>query len=251
MATAPITGVAIVDWFLALLAAPAFDHIAWGYLIVLAFTVFENMFVVGSFTPGETIVIAAAFVASLDDLTIAGVWFASVLGTVIGSNLSYFLGRSAGVAGVRRFAHRASRTSVGRLLRLHPAMVDEVHEHFHVQGARTVFIARFAIGAKNFVPALAGAVRMPLHWFELYTLLGAVTYTTIMCAIGWFVGSNFKVALKVAASISWLGLVVLVVFIASIVIGRRSLRARRAARDTDGSDDDEPVETAPDFDDAE
>jgi membrane protein DedA with SNARE-associated domain len=42
------TGIPVLDWFLAALDS-------WGYLIVLAFTVFENLFVVGSLTPGETV----------------------------------------------------------------------------------------------------------------------------------------------------------------------------------------------------
>ena len=63
----PETGIAIVDWFLSLL-----DSL--GYLIVFAFTVFENIFVVGSMTPGETVVVAAAFVSSSGGLVLAGVW---------------------------------------------------------------------------------------------------------------------------------------------------------------------------------
>ena len=94
------TGIPVVDWFLAVLDT-------WGYVIVFGFTVFENLFVVGSFTPGETVVIAAAFVASRGDLIIWLVWIASVVGTVIGSNISYWLGRRAGLETVHDFTQRA------------------------------------------------------------------------------------------------------------------------------------------------
>lgn len=219
----PPTGIPALDWFLALL-------VSWGYLIVIFFTVFENTFVVGSFTPGETVVIAAAFIASQGELSLALVWGSSMFGTLLGSNAGYILGRHAGMEGVRAFADRAAHSRWGRVLRIHPGVVDEVHDHFHEQGSKTVFISRFAIGAKNFVPAIAGAVKMPFYWFELYTVLGAIAYTTIMCAIGWLVGYEFEAALRIASSIGWVGLAVLALFIFAVVFGRKKHKARVAER---------------------
>ena len=95
----PQTGIAAVDWFLVALES-------WGYLIVFGFTIFENLFVVGSFTPGETVVITAALVASQDSLSISGVWIASLVGTVLGSNISYWLGRRAGLGSIQYFAEK-------------------------------------------------------------------------------------------------------------------------------------------------
>jgi len=220
----PQTGIAVIDWFLAALES-------WGYLIVFGFTVFENLFVVGSFTPGETVVIAGALVASRDSLSIAGVWLASVVGTVVGSNISYWLGRRAGLDSVRQFTERLAATRIGRLFRIDAAGLDEVYEHFHTQGAKTVLISRFAIGAKNFVPAVAGATEMPVFWYELYTLLGAMLYTSIMCAIGWFLGANLDNALKVASGVGYAGLAIFALFIGGLLVARNRIKARQAKRD--------------------
>jgi len=220
------TGVPILDWFLAALDT-------WGYGIVFGFTIFENLFVVGSFTPGETVVIAASLVASRGNLMIALVWFASVLGTVIGSNVSYWLGRRAGMEAVQSFTERVSGSRVGRVFRIDASGIEEIHNHFHTQGAKTVLISRFAIGAKNFVPAVAGATRMPIFWYELYTLIGAILYTSIMCSIGWFLGANLDLALKVASGIGYAGLLVLALFVAGLVFARNRLRARKPASDGD------------------
>jgi len=217
------TGLPVVDWFL-----PVLD--TWGYAIVFGFTVFENLFVVGSFTPGETVVIAASFVASRGDLIISLVWIASVVGTITGSNVSYWLGRWAGLQTVHDFTRRASETRVGRLLRIDASDVDEVNTHFHTQGAKTVLLSRFAIGAKNFVPAVAGATRMPVFWFELYTFFGAVLYTTLMCMLGWFLGENLDLALRVSSGIGWVGLFVFGLFVAGVLIARNRMRARRDAQ---------------------
>ncbi len=91
-------------------------------------------------------------------------------------------------------------------------------------------MSRFAIGAKNFVPAVAGATRMPVFWFELYTFFGAVLYTTLMCLLGWFLGENLDLALRVASGIGWVGLFVFGVFVAGVIIARNRMRARRSAQ---------------------
>jgi membrane protein DedA with SNARE-associated domain len=218
----PSTGIPLLDWFLALLDA-------WGYLLVFGFTVFENLFVIGSLTPGETVVIAAAAVAANGQLQLVGVWIVSVVGTVVGSNLSYLLGRRSGLDGVRAFAGWAADTRIGRILRLDDESVDDVYEHFHQKGARTVFISRFAIGAKNFVPAVAGATHMPVFWFELYTLLGAIVYTSLMCAIGWFLGANLETALQVASGIGYVGLAILASLIFLAWYGRRRYKQRKTS----------------------
>lgn len=217
----PTTGFAALDWFLALLDA-------WGYPIVFFFTIFENLFVVGSFTPGETVVIAASAVAANGQLMLTFVWISSFIGTVTGSNISYLLGHRIGLLGVRAFAERVAETRIGRLLRIDDEAIDDVYDHFHEDGAKTVFISRFAVGAKNFVPTVAGATRMPVLWFELYTVLGAVTYTSIMCAIGWFLGANFERALQVASGIGYFGLTLFLGFGIAVWYGRRKYKAKRA-----------------------
>jgi membrane-associated protein len=214
----PLSGIPIVDWFIDLL-----DQ--FGYLIVFGFTIFENLFVAGSLTPGETIVIAAAFVASLGRLALPLVWLSSVLGTVVGSNISYWFGRRAGRQAIVALGVRVERTWIGRLVKLDEQSIAASEQYFVDHGAKTVLIARFAVGIKNWVPTLAGASHMSIFWFEFYTLAGAVLYTSLMCAIGWFVGANLDVALSIASSIGWVGLFMLVLLVVAIYFARRRLRA--------------------------
>ena len=203
--TEPVTGVAIVDWFLGLLGQ-------WGYLIVFGFTVSENVFILGSFTPGETIVVAAAFLGSRGDLNLAGVWLASVLGTLVGSNISYVIGRRGGRDALTRWSER---------FRIPIMRIEAAEEYFYKHGSKTVFLARFAAGVKNFVPMIAGASRMGILWFELFSLLGAIAQTTLMVAIGYFVGENFDLGRRIASSIGVFGFILFVVVIVLLLLGRR------------------------------
>ncbi len=208
----PVTGIALIDWFLGLLDTA-------GYPLVFGFTVFENIFLLGSLTPGETVVVAAAFLSTpkYGSLWWPAVWVSSVAGTVVGSNISYFIGRKGGRDALFRYGHR---------FRIVEKRIIEAEQYFYTHGSKTVFIARFAAGFKNFVPMIAGVSKMGLRWFEAYTLLGAMIYTTIMVLIGYFVGETFDEALKIASRIGYVGLLLLVLLVAGAIVARRRLRAR-------------------------
>ncbi|MCX8007966.1 MAG: DedA family protein [Coriobacteriia bacterium] len=209
----PHTGIAPLDWVLSLLDS-------WGYLLVFMFTIVENLFVIGSFTPGETIVMAAGFLTVKGHLDWRLVGLCSVLGTITGSNISYFFGRRGGRQALERYGGR---------------FVDEerilaAEEYFARHGPKTVLIARFAAVFKNFVPVIAGASKMRVALFELYTLAGALAYTSLMVVLGRVFGENFEVALEIARNITWAGLVLLVGMVAALLMGRRRyLKAKVAA----------------------
>lgn len=209
----PVTGIAIVDWLLGLLDVA-------GYPIVFGITIFENLFVIGGITPGETVVVAAAFLSSpqYGSLHWPLVWIASVTGTVIGSNISYFLGRKGGRDALLRYGHR---------FHISEKRIGAAEEYFARYGSKTVLIGRFTAGVKSFTPMIAGVSRMKVAWFELYTVLGAMLYTTAMVLVGYFLGENFERAMAFVAGLGYLGMAVFVVFVLSLVVGYRRRRVRR------------------------
>lgn len=230
----PQTGIGIVDWVLAALGS----H---GYPIVVAFTTLENLFVVGSFTPGETVVVAAGFVSAQGALWWPGVWLSSLLGTLLGSNISFFFGRREGRATLDGWAERIEGTLFARAVGIHRGSMDEAEAYFERYGSKTIFMSRFAVGLKNFMPVVAGASRMSVFHFELWTFTGAVTYTTAMVAIGWLLGDNFDLAIKVAGGIGWAGLLlVIAVFTAAVLLARRAQKriAARFVPEEDSAGDD-------------
>lgn len=206
----PVTGFGPLDWFLALLDT-------WGHLIVAGFTISENLFVIGSFTPGETVVMAAGFVSEMGGLNPWLVGVSSMVGTMIGSNLSYWFGRHGGRNALLKWGGRF----------FDEERVIAAEEYFDTHGNKTVLVSRFAAGFKNFVPVIAGASRMRLWIFELYTFAGALIYTTLMVMLGRIFADNFDRALAVARNLTWFGLFVLLAMLAVIFWGRRRYIARR------------------------
>jgi membrane protein DedA with SNARE-associated domain len=195
----------------------------WGYLIVFLATILENIFVVGSFTPGEIITAAGGFAASRDPrLSVWIMWACAIAGTMVGSNLSYLLG----VRGGRDLLERMN----GRFGITHERLIAS-EAYFRDHGDKTIFFARFLAVFKNFAPVLAGASRMSIWKFQLWTLLGAVTYSSAMIAVGWFLGANFEAGLGVISTIGWIGTIVVIVVVAVAWFARKRVNAEREARE--------------------
>ena len=206
----PVTGFAPLDWFLALLDS-------WGHLIVIGFTISENLFVIGSFTPGETVVMAAGFMSEIGGLNPWLVGASSLIGTMTGSNLSYWFGRRGGRNALIKWG--------GKIFDEERIIAAE--EYFELHGDKTVLVSRFAAGFKNFVPVIAGASRMRLWIFELYTFIGALLYTTLMVMLGRIFADNFDRALAIARNLTWFGLLLLAAMFAMIIWGRRRYIERK------------------------
>ena len=218
----PQTGFAPLDWFLAALDT-------WGHLIVIGFTISENLFVIGSFTPGETVVMAAGFVSEAGGLNPWLVGVSSLVGTLTGSNLSYWFGRRGGRDALLRWGGKF----------FDEERITAAEEYFELHGNKTVLVSRFAAGFKNFVPVIAGASRMRLWIFELYTFIGALMYTTLMVVLGIIFADNFDRALSVARSIGWFGLFLLVAMLAFLFWGRSKYIAARVDKFVELAEEDE------------
>lgn len=170
-----LTGIGWLDAVLAFMSAHGYVATFFGGLL-------ENVTIFGGFMPGETVVMAVSFLASqTGDLNPVVIWVSSVLGTMAGSNVSYAIG------------HRGGRPLLNWLCRKWPRLtkgVDKAEEYFEIHGTKTIFIARFTAGFKNWMPTLAGVSHMRMFPFQTYTLLSAVIYSTGLVIIGYFFGDN-------------------------------------------------------------
>ena len=190
----------ILNWALAALSA----H---GYTIVFLASILENIFVVGSFTPGDVITASAAFTATTVGGSALSPWLllaSATAGTFVGTNISYFIGLRGGRALIER---------IGPRFGIDLEAIEAGEEYFERHGSATIVFARFVAVLKNLAPTLAGASRMNLFWFEVYTLVGSLGYAAILVGVGWFLGANFQAGLKYFGAFSWL------MFVAIVVVG--------------------------------
>ncbi len=181
----------ILDWALSALGT-------WGYLIVFLATMLENLFIVGSFTPGDVLTAAAAFTAATQQGTASTRSRSSRSRPWARSSAPTSATSSAG-AGVATSSSASVRASASRSRRSRRARSTST-----ATGRQTIIIARFVAVMKNLAPALAGAAHMNVFWFEVYTLVGSMGYAGILVGIGWFLGANFEQGLAYLGAFSWL-----------------------------------------------
>jgi len=188
---------------------------AWGYTITFFATLLENLFIVGSFTPGDVITAGAAVAATTPEGAHLSPWLlilVATIGSVIGANISYYVGHRGGRDLIERMG---PRFGIGK------ESIEATEEYFHRHGSETVLFARFIAVLKNVTPALAGASRMSLFWFELYTLISAAAYASVLVGVGWFLGSNFRTGLKYFGAVSWVAFALVVAVGVALFIGKR------------------------------
>ena len=153
---------------------------AYGYAAAFGLIFVESL---GVPAPGEAILIATAlFAAHTHRLNIVGIVATASTAAFLGTGLSYYLGRWAGVALLNRFGHYIGLTPARRRLGQYL---------FLRHGAEIVVIGRFIGFLRAFEGILAGANRMPTRRFFLSNALGAIAWANTFGLGAFYFGRAF------------------------------------------------------------
>ncbi len=150
-------------------------------LPLLALIVFaETGLFIGCFLPGDSLLIAAGFVSALhpEKMPIQHVLMAVPLAAVLGDQLNYYIGRTAGNA----LYHREST----RFFRRDHLLATK--EFFEKYGPVALILARFVPFARSFAPAVAGIGQMQYRRFVTFSVLGGLIWAFSMCLVGYYFG---------------------------------------------------------------
>jgi undecaprenyl-diphosphatase len=180
---------------------------SYGYAGLLFLVGLESL---GVPLPGETALVTAAALAALGHLSIYAVVATAIAAAILGDNGGYWIGRTGGVALVRRY---------GRFLHLNDAHLERARRFFERHGPKTVFFGRFIALLRTWAALLAGAGRMPYGTFMVYNALGGVCWAVMFGTLGYVFGRNLPqleryigqaslatallVALVVALGLAW------------------------------------------------
>jgi membrane protein DedA with SNARE-associated domain/membrane-associated phospholipid phosphatase len=148
----------------------------YGYLGVLVLVGLESL---GLPLPGETALLTASAYAAAGHLSIVGVVAAAALGAVLGDAGAYWIGRTGGLALVRRY---------GRLVRIDDAKLERARSFYRRHGGKTVFFGRFVSLLRMLAALLAGVTRMPYARFTLYNVAGGICWAVLVGALGYAFG---------------------------------------------------------------
>jgi len=139
---------------------------------------------IGVPVPGETTLLAAAIYAGTsDDLSIWSVIAAAALGAIAGDNTGFLLGREAGYRLLRRFGHYVGFTE--RRIKLGQFL-------FRRHGGKVVFFGRFVALLRALAPFLAGTNRMTWRRFAMFNAAGACLWAGLYGLGGFYLGNEVE-----------------------------------------------------------
>ena len=171
---------------------------------------------------------SAGFIAAAQTMSLPGVVFWGVAGTLVGSWLAYGVGYVGGRPLVDRF---------GRYLLIRPHEVDRAHAWFEQHGEAVTLYGRLVPLARAFVSLPAGVAAMPFWRFTLYTVIGSLPWCIGLAWLGHALGDRWTSVEAVLRPVAWVVAVAGVVAVAAFVSYRwNKVRKEYAALDTgDGS----------------
>jgi membrane-associated protein len=155
--------------------------IHYGGIYLLLFVVFaETGLFVGFFLPGDSLLFTAGLLCSTGILELhpALLVIYIIIAAVAGNMVGYAFGKKVGPL---LFVRKS-----GFLFRQEHLVT--ANEFYKKHGKKTIILSRFLPIVRTFAPIVAGIVKLELHKFFIYSLVGAFFWVTILVLAGYFLG---------------------------------------------------------------
>ena len=179
----------------------------WIYAILFLIVFAETGLVVTPWLPGDSLLFAVGALTAIDTSgTLTLPWVISLLITaaILGNSSNYAIGRSIGPPA---FSGRY------RLLKIEYLQRTEMF--FNKHGGKTVVLSRFLPILRTFAPFVAGVGRMDYGRFQMYNVVGAVSWVLTFVIGGYLFGNipiirdNFGVVTLIIIAASMVPVVVI------------------------------------------
>jgi len=168
---------------------------------------------------------SVAFVAAGQTMSLPGVVFWGMAGTLVGSWFAYGAGYLGGRPLIDRF---------GRYLLIRPHEVDRAHEWFERHGEAVTLYGRLVPVVRAFVSLPAGVAAMPFWRFTLYTVIGSLPWCIGLAWLGHAFGDRWTEIEAILRPIAWVVAAIAILAVAAFVSYRWSkVRKEYAALDAE------------------
>ena len=137
--------------------------------------------------PGETMMVVAGVMAYNNHGSYIGMIIASALGTVIGMQFSYEIGRRLGTKAVDKY---------GMYIGLTPYRMTKAAEFFNKFGNIVIVIAYFLPGVRHILGYFSGISRIDAKKFHIYSTIGGVFWVVVFITLGYVLGPSAPHAFK-------------------------------------------------------
>jgi membrane protein DedA with SNARE-associated domain len=166
--------------------------------------------------PSEAIMLFAGFNVSEGNMTLFGIVAAGVLGNLVGSLIAY----AAGYYGRLELLDR------NRFIHINRRHLEWADRWFERHGSATVFFTRMMPIVRTFISLPAGAARMPLGRFALFTVAGSIPWVLMLAIIGREVGDRWDEWRDNLHYLDYVVIALVVIGIAYLIVRRRRAATR-------------------------
>ena len=154
---------------------------SWGYAGVFVLMLFESTSLP---IPSEVVLPFAGYLVSLGSMDFWGAVAVSTVAGVLGSLVDYYIGWKG--------AHVLSEHRIlGKVFLSEKQLGTAVH-WFNRHGSVSVFFSRLIPGFRTIVSFPAGAVRMPMAKFFVFTTAGCFVWNVLLIYVGVFLGERWR-----------------------------------------------------------
>lgn len=186
---------------------------AWGYLAVVIGMALESACMP---VPSELVLPFAGYLVSRGDISFLEAVTAGLLGGMIGSVASYWVGRSQGRDFILKY---------GRRFLINEKNMARADAWVAKYGDKAAFWARFFPVVRTFISLPLGIARMDFKRFFLYSLAGSLPWTLVLVYGGKVLGENWE---KVSEYGDWYDLAIICsLTLALLYLGIKKYRQRK------------------------
>ena len=137
--------------------------------------------------PGETMMVVAGIMAYNNHGSYIGMIVASALGTVLGMQFSYEIGRRLGTKAVDKY---------GSYIGLTPYRMTKAADFFNRFGNIVIVIAYFLPGVRHILGYFSGISRINAKRFHVYSTVGGILWVVVFITLGYVLGPSAPHAFK-------------------------------------------------------
>jgi membrane protein DedA with SNARE-associated domain len=183
----------------------------WGVgLLVLLETVFPPL-------PSEVVLPLAGFLSSQGAISLPLVVLTATAGAWLGALLLYGLGARLGL--------ERSIRALAKLPLVDREDFERASRWFERHGRASIFFGRLIPGVRSLISLPAGAARMPLVTFTLFTLAGSGVWNALLIGAGAALGASYGTVERYADVLNYLVYAALAALVGWLVV-RRVRRGR-------------------------
>lgn len=158
--------------------------------------------------PSEAVMPFAGWLVAEGRFSFLGVAVSSTIGSMAGSILSYAMGYYGGKPLVEKF---------GKYLLLNNSDLEITEKFFARYGSIAIFIGRFIPVVRHLISIPAGAGKMKLAPFCVYTLIGATAWNMFLAWVGFKMKEHWEVIHHYSKPVDIVMVIVILAFIAYFI----------------------------------